>query len=93
MKKSAKGTNNDLQNTAQKTKDCATRTLFIKKGVNSGSPEKRAFPAPLVASVLLLLNVSNIICYRQFNMRYLNHIIEFCSLHCSILVSFLVAMK
>jgi hypothetical protein len=32
------GTNNDLQNTAQKTKDRATRTP-LKTGVNSGAPE------------------------------------------------------
>ena len=35
-----KGTkaNNDLQNTIQKTKDRATRTI-LKTGVNSGAPE------------------------------------------------------
>ena len=40
----AKRTNNDLQNTAQKTKDRATRTPL---GVFSGSLEGLAVPAPL----------------------------------------------
>jgi hypothetical protein len=33
-----KGTNNDLQNSAHKTKDRATQTT-LKQAVNSGSPE------------------------------------------------------
>ena len=37
-RKKDKRTNNDLQNTAQKTKDRATRTP-LKPGVNSHAPE------------------------------------------------------
>jgi hypothetical protein len=55
-----KGTNNDLQNTTQKTKDQVIRTL-IKVGVNSSSPEGLAIPAPLVTPVVLLLNDTNVI--------------------------------
>jgi len=47
-------TNNDLQNTAQKTKDQATRIL-LKPGMNSGAPEGLAVPAPHMAPVVLLL--------------------------------------
>ena len=47
-----KETNNDLQNTTQKTKDWATGT----PGVNSGGPEKFVVPASLVIPVMLLLN-------------------------------------
>ena len=53
-----KGTNNDLQNTTQKTKDQAIRTL-IKAEVNSSSPEGLAIPAPLVTPVVLLLKDTN----------------------------------
>ena len=42
-----KRTNNDLQNTTQKTKDRATHTP-LKPRVNSCSPERIAIPAPLV---------------------------------------------
>ena len=42
-----KRTNNNLQNTSQKTKDRATRTS-LKPGVNAGSPEGCAVPALLV---------------------------------------------
>jgi len=42
-----KRTNNDLQNTTQKTKDRATHTP-LKPGMNSCSPEGIAIPAPLV---------------------------------------------
>jgi len=31
------GTNNELQNTTQKTKDCAARTRVPQKGSSSGS--------------------------------------------------------
>jgi hypothetical protein len=40
-----KRTNNDLQNATQKTKERATRTT-LKTGVNSGTPEGWAVPAP-----------------------------------------------
>ena len=47
-----KKTNNDLQNTTQKTKDRERRTL-IKPGMESGIPEGYAVPAPHVAPVVL----------------------------------------
>ena len=46
QKKKNKWTNNDLQNTTQKTKDWATRTP-LKTGVTSGAPEVLADPTPL----------------------------------------------
>jgi hypothetical protein len=52
MKKD-KRTNNDLNNTTQKTKDRATRTPQ-KPGVNLAAPEGKAVPAPLVTLVVLL---------------------------------------
>ena len=45
-------TNNNLQNTSQKTKDRATRTS-LKPGVNAGSSEGCAVPALLVAPIVL----------------------------------------
>jgi len=48
-KKSDRRTNNNLQNTTQKTKDRATRTPQ-----NTGAPEGYSVPAPLVASIVLL---------------------------------------
>ena len=39
----AKRTNNDLQNTTQKTKDQATRTPLKAVGANSGAPEGVAY--------------------------------------------------
>jgi hypothetical protein len=47
-----KRTNNNLQSTAQKTKDRTTQTS-LKPGVNAGSPEGCVVPALLVASVVL----------------------------------------
>jgi hypothetical protein len=47
-------TNNDIQNTTQKTKDWATR-IQIKTGVNSGAPEGSAVSTPLVVPAVLLL--------------------------------------
>ena len=47
-----KRTNNNLHYTSQKTKDRTTRRS-LKPGVNAGSPERSAFPALLVASVVL----------------------------------------
>ena len=49
----AKGkcTNNDLQNTTQKTKDRATQTPPEIWDINSGAPEWLAVPAPLEALV------------------------------------------
>ena len=55
---------NDLQNIKQNTKDRATRTLQ-KSGVNSGTQEGLAVPAPRVTPVVLLLNDTNIIWYRN----------------------------
>ena len=46
QKKKNKWTNNDLQNTTQKTIDWATRTP-LKTGVTSGAPEVLADPTPL----------------------------------------------
>ena len=51
----AKRTNNDLQNTTQKTKYPATRTPPKKPLVNSGGPEGLAVPTPHMAPVVLLL--------------------------------------
>jgi len=48
-----KKTNNDQQNTTQKTKDCETRTP-LKTEVNSCAPEGLAVTALLVASVVVL---------------------------------------
>ena len=48
-----KRTNNDLQNTKQKTKALATQTP-LKTTVNSGVLEGKAIPAPLVTPVMLL---------------------------------------
>ena len=50
-----KRTNNDLQNTTQKTKDRAIRIQLNTHG-NSGSPEGWAVPGPLVALVMSLIN-------------------------------------
>ena len=47
-----KKTNNDIQNTTQKTKDRAT----LKTGVNSCAPEGSTISAPLATVVVLLLN-------------------------------------
>ena len=44
-RKKDKRTNNDLQNTTQKTKHQATQTHW-KPGVNSDAPEGLAVPAP-----------------------------------------------
>ena len=44
-------TNNDIQNTTNKTKDWATR-IQIKTGVNSGAPEGSAGSTPLVVPVV-----------------------------------------
>ena len=49
-RKKHKRTNNDLQNTTQKTKDRVTRTP-LKTGMNSGAPEMQAVPVPLVTPV------------------------------------------
>jgi hypothetical protein len=57
-----KGTNNDLQNIAQKTKDRATQTPQ-KSGVNSCALKGLAVPAPHVTPVVFLLNDTNIINY------------------------------
>ena len=40
-----KRTNNDVQNTTQKTKDRATRTS-LRNRMNSGAPEELAVPDP-----------------------------------------------
>ena len=48
-----KRTNNDLQNLTHKAKDPATR-IPLKTGVNSGAPEGKAVPPPLVAPVALI---------------------------------------
>jgi len=50
-RKKDKRTNNDLQNTTQKTKDRATRTP-LKPGMNSGAPEGLTVPAPHVTPQL-----------------------------------------
>ena len=60
QKKKGKMTNNDLQNATQKNEDWATR-IPLKPGVNSGAPERYAFPAPLVALEILLKWFINII--------------------------------
>ena len=52
--------NNDLQNISQKNKDRTTRTQ-LKYGDELRFQEGLAFPAPLVISVVLLLNDTNII--------------------------------
>ena len=51
----AKRTNNDLQNTAQKTKDLATRIPLNTGGELGCSPEGYVIPALLVAPIVLLL--------------------------------------
>jgi hypothetical protein len=53
-----KGTNNDLQNITQKTKNRATRTLLLDL-------EGLAVPAPHVRSVVLLVNDKDIIWYEN----------------------------
>jgi hypothetical protein len=53
-----KRTNNDLQNTTQKTKDRVSRTP-LKPVLNSGAPERYAVPAPLVAPVVKIYNQRN----------------------------------
>ena len=45
-------TNNDLQNTTQKTKDQVARTP-LKPGVESGAPKELADSAPRVTPVVL----------------------------------------
>jgi hypothetical protein len=50
-----KTTNNDLQNTTEKTNGRATRTTLEKPRGNSGAMKWYAGPAPPVASVVLLL--------------------------------------
>ena len=52
-RKKNKRTSNDIQNITHKTKDLVTRTP-LKHGVNSGAPEGKVVPAPLVALVVLL---------------------------------------
>ena len=47
-------TNNDLQNTTQKTIDWTTRTP-LKPGMNTGALEGLATSAPLMTPVVLLL--------------------------------------
>jgi hypothetical protein len=47
-------TNNDLQNTPQKTKDRATQTP-MKTVVNTGVPEGYSVPVPHLAPVVVLL--------------------------------------
>ena len=49
-----------MQSITQKTKDLAVRAP-IKIGVESGAPE--AVPTPHVATVVILLNVTNIMWY------------------------------
>jgi hypothetical protein len=51
--KKSKRTNNDLQSSVHKTKDRVIRTL-TKTKVNSGAPERKGVPVPLVAPVVLL---------------------------------------
>ena len=53
-------TNNDLQNTTQKTNDRATRTPQ-KTAVIPGVPEGLAVPAQLLTPIVLLLNDTDII--------------------------------
>jgi hypothetical protein len=48
-----KRTNNDVQDTTQKTKDRATRTS-LRNEMNSGAPEGKAYHAPRVIPVVLL---------------------------------------
>jgi hypothetical protein len=55
-----KRTNNDLQNTTQKTKDRATRTP-LKSGINPGAPGGLTVPVPLVTPIVLLLKDTDII--------------------------------
>ena len=57
-----KRTNNDLQNTTQKTKDRATQTP-LNTGVKSGTPDIVLVPAPHATPVVLLLNDTNIFRY------------------------------
>ena len=52
-RKKSKRTNNDLQSSVHKTKDRVIRTL-TKTKVNSGAPERKGVPVPLVAPVVLL---------------------------------------
>jgi len=52
-RKKDKRTNNNLQNTTEKTKDRATRTS-LKTGVSSDAPKGYAVPAPHVTPVVLL---------------------------------------
>jgi hypothetical protein len=49
--------NNDLQNIHMKLKDQVTRSS-LKQGVNSGVPDGKAIPVPLVAPVVLLCSSS-----------------------------------
>ena len=51
QKKKDKRTNNDLQNTSQKTKDRATQ-IPLKSGMNTGAPEGYVALAPLVAPLV-----------------------------------------
>ena len=60
QKKMDNRTNNDLQNTTQKTKERATRAP-LKLGVNSYAPEGLTVPDPLATPVVVLLNDMNII--------------------------------
>ena len=59
-RKKDKRTNNDKQNTTQKTKGRETQNP-LKTVVNSCVPEGLVVPAPLVKPVVLLLNDTNII--------------------------------
>ena len=53
-------TNNDLQNTTEKSKDRATGTA-LKPGMNSCAPEGQAVPAPLITPVVFLANDTNVL--------------------------------
>ena len=55
QKENDKSTNNDLQNTTQKTKDRATRTP-LKTRVKSSAPEGSSVHAPHVAQYLPGMN-------------------------------------
>jgi hypothetical protein len=59
-KRTKEQTNNDLQNSTQKTKDRATRVPLKTEG-NAGAPEGLAVHVPHVTPVVLQLNDTNII--------------------------------
>jgi hypothetical protein len=67
-----------VQNTIQKTKDRATR-IPLKKGVNSGSPEELAVPAPLVYPSCYYCKLSLVLIYwiwEMFVNLKINYLIE-----------------